>query len=464
MRQRMAAWMDRASIWSLAAALTALPFWRHRVLLHRAPEAVFFEFHDFVFYTQDALWLAALGLWLSARLLADERPPWRTGPRPLWMGLAGLLALSLPGVPQAVDPPYAAYQFAHLCLAFGLYLLMLNASLTPGWVAGSLAVGSVVQAGLAIPQFILGHWVGLKRWGEVRFDATEPGAAVVILNGERWARAYGWTQHPNLLGGCLMVFLLVLISYYVQRSRQAGEAQGRTEREAHITSSDIALLSAIALALTALLLTFSRSAWLGALVGLLAALSLILLQGQGRALWTRRSVDLIVLALVIVGAFVGLTWSGLEARLGMRAEGTEIRSVEERQTLAQGAYALIQQRPWLGVGLGNFATALYELARDSVADYPIYQPVHSVFLLATAELGPLGGGLWLWLLVVPWWILWRGRRRVRMTLGLAAWSGALLALAVVSWFDSYMWASHQGRLLQWLAWGLWARAWGEASA
>lgn len=452
----MASWFDRASTWSLVAALAVLPFWRHRVLVHRAPEPVFFELHDFVFYTQDALWLAALGLWLLARLLADKRPPWRAGPRPLWMGLVGLLALSLPGLFEAVDPPYAAYQIARLCLAFGLYLLVLNAHLTPGWAAGSLAAGSVIQAGLAIPQFILGHWVGLKRLGEVRFDATEPGTAVVILNGERWARAYGWTQHPNLLGGCLMVFLLVLIGYYLQRSQQ--------ERKAQITSSDIAILSAIALGLTALLLTFSRSAWLGALLGLLAALGLLLLTGQERALWTRRSVHLVVLALAITSAFVGLTWSGLEARLGMRVEGTEIRSVEERQTLAQGAYALIQQRPWLGVGLGNFAVALYTLAQESVADYPIYQPVHTVFLLAIAELGPLGGGLWLWLLVVPWWILWRGRRRVRMTPWLAAWSGALLALAVVSWFDSYVWASHQGRLLQWLAWGFWARAWSEASA
>ncbi len=464
MRQQAASWLERASVWSLAAALAVLPFWRHRVLVHRAPEPVFFEFHDFVFYTQDALWLLALGLWLLARLLADERPPWRAGPRPLWMGLAGLLIVSLPGLPQAVDPPYAAYQIGRLCLAFALYLLTLNVRLTPGWIAGPLAVGSVIQAGLAIPQFILGHWVGLKRLGEVRFDATEPGAAVVILNGERWARAYGWTQHPNLLGGCLMVFLLVLISYYLQRTQQEGEARGRPGRRSRIAGSDIALLSAIALGLTTLLLTFSRSAWLGALLGLLAAMGLILLAGQGRALWTRRAIPLIVLALVITSAFVELAWSGLEARLGMRAEGTEIRSVEERQTLAQGAYALIRQRPRLGVGLGNFAVALYTLARERVADYPIYQPVHAVFLLATAELGPLGGGLWLWLLVVPWWILRRERRRVRMTPWLAAWSGALLALAAVSWFDSYMWASHQGRLLQWLAWGFWARAWSEASA
>lgn len=463
MRHQAASWFDRASTWFLVAALAVLPFWRHRVLVHRAPEPVFFELHDFVFYTQDALWLAALGLWLLARLLADERPPWRAGPRPLWMGLAGLLALSLPGLFQAVDPPYVAYQTARLCLAFGLYLLALNARLTPGWIAGSLAAGGVIQAGLAIPQFILGHWVGLKRLGEVRFYATEPGTAVIILNGERWARAYGWTQHPNLLGGCLMVFLLVLVSYYLQRPYQE-EGRGRSEHKSPITGSDIALLSVIALGLMTLLLTFSRSAWLGALLGLLAALGLLLLAGQGRALWTRRAIHLIVLALVITSTFVGLTWSGLEARLGMRTEGTEIRSVEERQTLAQGAYALIQQRPWLGVGLGNFAVALYTLARESVADYPTYQPVHAVFLLATAELGPLGGGLWLWLLIAPWWILWRGRRRVRMTPWLAAWSGALLALAAASWFDSYVWASHQGRLLQWLAWGFWAKAWSEALA
>jgi hypothetical protein len=38
-------------------------------------------------------------------------------------------------------------------------------------------------------------------------------------------------------------------------------------------------------------------------------------------------------------------------------------------------------------------------------------------------------------------------------------SGALAALAVVSWLDYYVWAPQQGRLLFWLMCGLWAREW-----
>jgi len=162
-------------------------------------------------------------------------------------------------------------------------------------------------------------------------------------------------------------------------------------------------------------------------------------------------------------AFIATNWSGLAGRIGVTSQGTETRSIEERYALTAGAGALIAQRPWSGVGLGNFSTALYRLARDSVAAYPIFQPVHNVLLLATAELGPAGGLLWLWLLAAPWAVLWHGRARLRtepgLALRMAGLSGVLAALAVVSWFDYYVWTSHQGQLVLWLAWGLWAAEW-----
>ena len=119
--------------------------------------------------------------------------------------------------------------------------------------------------------------------------------------------------------------------------------------------------------------------------------------------------------------------------------------------------------PALGVGLANYPTALYHLARETVAAYPVYQPVHNVLLLATAELGVLGGGLWLALLVAPWLALWRKRQTVQMTAWWAGTGGALAALAVVSFFDAYPWSAHQGKLMLWLILGLWARQWLAAS-
>ena len=102
---------------------------------------------------------------------------------------------------------------------------------------------------------------------------------------------------------------------------------------------------------------------------------------------------------------------------------------------------------------------LYELARETVAEYPVYQPVHNVLFLATTELGFVGGALWLGLLVAPWLALWAKRHQLSMGPWWAGLSGALVGLYVVGFFDHYPWSSHQGRLLLWLVWGLWAGEW-----
>jgi O-antigen ligase len=448
MREQIARWLERLSIWALAGLLLTLPFWRHRVLLHRPGEPVFFEFRDITLYTNDLLWWAAVGTWLLSRLVARTPHKLRPGPWFLTGPLVGFLVLSIIGIPFAVDPLYAGYQVLRLTLLLALYLLLVNAPLTYGAIAWPLAAGMALQAIVAGPQFVLGRSLGLKRLGEVVVDAAWPGASVVMVGEERWLRVYGFAQHPNLLAGCLMAMLLVVIGYYLMRRGW----------------KRLPLLVALGLGFTAFLLTFSRAAWLGALLGGGAMLALLLwsrYRGQWTPNWPTLGLVAAVLSLIVVG-FVAVNWPLLQPRLGITAQGTEIRSVEARAMQVPAAWALIKMRPMLGVGLGNYPTALYWLVRDMVAAYPVYQPVYNVILLVTAELGVLGGLLWLGLISLPWLNLWRFRRQVRITPWWAGLSGALLALTAVSFFDFYVWTSHQGRLMLWLVLGLWAREWEDA--
>jgi O-antigen ligase len=168
--------------------------------------------------------------------------------------------------------------------------------------------------------------------------------------------------------------------------------------------------------------------------------------------------------LVVATVFVATSGRLLMPRLGLATQGTEIRSVEERGVLMDGALALIRRRPILGVGLGNFPVALYRLVPETVAAYPSYQPVHNVLLLLTAELGLLGGALWLGLLVAPWMMLWLRRRELAITPWWAGLSGALAGLSVVSLFDAYVWSAHQGMLALTLVLGLWSRAWTQQTS
>lgn len=449
-RERVAHLLETLSLWVLAGLLLTLPLWRHRVLLHRAPEAVFFEFHDVTLYSNDLLWWGAVGMWLLSRLVAPTPKKVSLGPWFLVGPLAGFLVLSTFGIPFAIDPLYAGYQTLRLLLLLALYLLLINAPLTPGVVAWPLAVAMVLQAVVALPQFVSGSSVGLKPLGEIMVKAAWPGASVVMVGEQRWLRAYGLTQHPNLLAGCLMTMLLVVGGFYLM---QRGWKR-------------LLLLVALSLGFVALLLTFSRAAWLGLILGSGAALLLLLWAWRRKQWvpnWAAIGLLVVVLSFIVLG-FVIVNWQLLQPRLGLASQGTEIRSVESRAIQVPAAGALIQMHPVLGVGLGNYPTALYSLVREMVAAYPVYQPVYNVALLVTAELGILGGILWLSLISLPWLNIWLRRVQVQITPWWSGLSGAFLALTAVSFFDFYVWTSHQGRLVFWLVLGLWAREWQQRGA
>jgi hypothetical protein len=445
MREQLSRLAQTCSSACLIALLVALPSGRHWVLYEPQVAAAHDAYHEPVLYATDLLLFAAIASWLLSRLLSHTRTRLQWGPAFFLVPLLGFLLLAIPGLVTAPDPIYAAFPLAHLVLMLLFYLMLVNAPLRHGQIAWSLGAAMVVQAIFSVPQFLLGHTAGLTQLGEIPNDSRWPGASVVALGERRWLRAYGLTQHPNVLGGLAMTSLLVMTGFYL---RQTGLRR-------------LALLGLLAITTGTLLITFSRSAWLGTLAGLIVLLGLLVwVQRLGTQPVRRTSVWLLAATLLaVVLAFTSVVWPLLGPRLGLASEGVEIRSVEERQMLGDAALGLIRMRPWLGVGLGGFSAALYRLTPEAVAYYAEFTPVHNILILATAELGLLGGLLWLCLIASPWLALWLRRHQVRLTPWWAGLCGAMAALTVVGFFDHYAWSFQQGRLIFWLVWGLWAHEW-----
>ncbi|MGC9332655.1 MAG: O-antigen ligase family protein [Anaerolineae bacterium] len=444
MLKKAASLLKALSLGGLVIVLVLLPFWRHRVLYRRPPEAVFFALRDIILYTSDYFIIGTLGAWLLSRRLQGETPTLHIGTSAIFTPMVALLLLGLVSAFQAIDPVYALYHALRCLLLLTFFLLLANAPfVTPGLIAWVLSFTIVLQASIGGLQFVQGRSLGLQRLGEVVLNPNWPGISIVGIGEERWLRAYGLTQHPNLLGGCLMVCLLILVGYALDRPH--GERW--------------VLTAFFGLGLAGLLFTFSRAAWLGALAGGTVTMGLLSLTGARRKASWRAVVPFLIVALVVVTIFVTTYGRLLIPRLGLTNQGTEIRSVEERKVLMDGALALIYRYPFLGVGLGNFAVALYRVVPETVAAYPTYQPVHNVPLLVTAELGLLGGALWLALIIRPWVVLWQHRREIHLTGWWAGLNGALMGLSVVSLFDAYVWSAHQGALALTLVLGLWAREW-----
>ena len=101
-----------------------------------------------------------------------------------------------------------------------------------------------IQAGVAIGQSFRQSSLGLQSIGELLLDPSWKGISIVSTGTARFLRAYGLTDHPNILGGCLAFSLILLFGWYL------AARVGKT------------ILAALVLSgLLGLLFTYSRSAW-----------------------------------------------------------------------------------------------------------------------------------------------------------------------------------------------------------
>lgn len=462
-----AAWRGRlapaVAVAALALLILTLPLARHWVVVDRARDGVYYEFTSFVVYLSDAgvilvvvLGLAAAWLRPSSPNLGHVRATASRGRRRLaatraiTLPLAGLVGLAALTTPWAGDPPLALYFTGRLALLAALYVTLVVWGPPRTAVQVALAASLVLQSAVAITQFVRQSDLAWYRLGEVKLNVASGYASVITAGGKLWLRGYGLTPHPNILGGILVAGFLALTAPYLRR-RGPGRA---------------AWLTVLLIAGGGLLVTFSRAAWLGGTVAGAALLGGILAVRPWRERFGWAALVPALAAIIAVLGFAVLRRDLVAARLHPTTSETETRSIVEREVLMNASLTLIRRAPLTGVGAGGFSSVSVPVVRDVPDTTP--QPVHNVPLLVTAELGVLGGALWLWLMLAPLGVAWRRVAAWRRCRGLPGpapadlwmWclTAALVALAITDLFDFYSWGWSQGRLLRWTFLGLWSSA------
>lgn len=153
----------------------------------------------------------------------------------------------------------------------------------------------------------------------------------------------------------------------------------------------LAMLS-IAVCAVSLLLTLSRSVWIGVGVSLLVMLILV-----------RQLRPQLVRVIVVLGLIVGLSFvlvPGIQEHASSRANDSQ--TVRDREALDTAALNMIVHRPLFGVGWGRFipVSQNYYETSDSYALWNLNPlPVHDVYLGIATELGLVGLALWLGVLL-----------------------------------------------------------------
>ena len=243
------------SRFSLAATLICLPLHFRWVVQARPRPPLYAEYTNFYLYLTDIPLAITLCLWLARLVVRPHHLSLR--PRPLTYALAGLWVAAAASSLFSVDIGLSLYHTLRLLLLFGLYLFLINNPPRLADVTAAIGLQIVLQATIGIVQVLRQHSLGLAFLQELKLDPSAPGISIVWANGVRSLRAYGLTDHPNILGGSLAFGLLLLA---------AGYDWARPHQRPWLAGT-------FTLGSMALLLTFSRSAWLGLIAGLVLLLA-----------------------------------------------------------------------------------------------------------------------------------------------------------------------------------------------
>lgn len=305
-----------------------------------------------------------------------------------------------------------------------------------------LVAGLVGEAWLLIGEWMRQGSLGLQWLGEWRFTVFTPGIAKVIYNGQEYLRSYGTFAHPNVIGGMLALALGLLVWWKLQpvRRYELGGPEWLQQPAHRILNNHSAKWTSLVVMSLGLLLTFSRSAWLVAIAGIVMVSMVArpqLPQRISGKLW-----------MVVAGAIVlGVMVTPIIIARFMSLDTTDSLSIDRRVQLTKVAQELLEKSPVWGVGVAQFV--------PEVGNYgPLYgvgvwrEPVHNLYLLMATEVGLVALASWIVVMGLVWWRLaleYRRTGRVELALVLILWV-QILALGLV---DHYWWTSQQGRLVVW---------------
>ncbi len=373
-----------------------------------------FNFGGVVYLTDVVLALFLLNFFIDWRGIYWQKPA-----SLIWfLGFAGIAIFF------AVSPAIAAVGFVRLGL-LAVFALAVAKLVRAGFFKErevfGLVVGSAVsQAVLGAVQFFKQGSLGLARIGEAVLGADIPGVAKIIVDGEKIVRAYGLFPHPNVLAAFLLLGILAV--YYLWF------------REKPSVTLAVGFLTI----LFGLALTFSRTAWMIAILLTAAAV------GYALVVKTYRRSALLLLPALVVGGLA------LAILLGPQIAARSQVAADEPAFVLRGAYnkvgwEIIKSRP-LGVGIGNqvqFAieNGLYQ--KFGLTESWQFQPIHNIYLLIASEVGILGLAAFLIFLI----------KKVLPNLHPLA-LVIPLSLLAFGLLDHFLWTYQPGRLMLWLIIGI----------
>jgi putative inorganic carbon (HCO3(-)) transporter len=374
----------------------------------------------------EALLALVLAAWLMRMIVRREV---RVTLPPLGLPMLLFLGAILLSVLVAGSVQYSAKEIIKWLEVLALYLLVVNemGGQWPRPLIFTFLMTGAVAAVQGIYQFLF--QVGPE--GFILFD--------------RFMRAYGTFEQPNPYGGYLGLILPLAVGLVVAGVLRVGGPSPSKGRAVRLWWILLAAGSGV-LMLAALVMTWSRGAWLGfAAAVAVMVLAVVVRSGRGAVLGTvfalLTAYILLAGGLARVPPSISQRFSDFVPYLGVTdVEGMEITdanfAVLERVAHWQAAWRMWTNHPWLGVGIGNYEPAYSQVALPQWPD-PLGH-AHNYYLNIAAETGVVGLLAYLLLWGAALVVAWRATRQATgwywgVALGVL---GVLVHLSTHNFFDN----------------------------
>jgi O-antigen ligase len=336
------------------------------------------------------------------------------------MALLLFVIISLLSVFIASDRGLAWFFELRLLLAIGFLVLLLKIA-DKKKLAMAFVFSLILPTLLALWQFFSQQTFANKWLGIANHEPASGGSSVIeVYSGgiavERWLRAYGSFDHPNILGAVL-VFGIILSFWLI------------LEKKWHKPW----MFGIMALFSTGLFASLSRTAWLSLFLAMIAGAVVLFLQKKYSSLKIWISGSVIIAAIFLIMFFVYKDLVIVRIQNDTRLENL---SLDQRALFLSQAKKIINENPVLGVGIGNYIPAVINQNPGDVAWN--YQPVHNVFFLVWAELGIVGVFLLLTLFGV---LFWKHARNNYVTVAI------FVSLVPILMLDHWLWSLHFGLMM-----------------
>lgn len=301
----------------------------------------------------------------------------------------------------------------------------------------AVLLSGLVQSILAIHQSIV-QSVSANKWLGIATQLVENRGVSVLESGDmRILRAYGSLPHPNMLAGFLVLAILVALYLWHDFYLQGERLDWQIKKIKKYTSSICLIVFSLVVMTFALLATFSRSAVLALLFGLVFIFVFSLIKKDKLTFYV--TIKYFILMMIVAWAF-NMYYPGLWASRFDMSNRLEAKSIQDRQITYSQLDWGSPKKIIFGQGLGLNTYWAYEKNKSASLDQ--VQPIHNWFILALAEIGLMG--ILIFLALIYFYlkkISWRQNKN-------KVWNVAfILLLFFLGLFDHYLWTSWTGWLM-----------------